>query len=421
MAAETTRTDSLDNKNIPASLQGQEVTFLAEIRRGSKRNLLAPFGIPDPLKIAIVVVLTIAAILFFTRIINPGIATLNWRISFDVNIMLAVLIVIIGALTYGPRIARKPESLRHSGVYAPLVLLGLVALYSLSRFTNFGVFEYTQDKIDLSAIIGLVFFGALVALGLTNNRLAWVSAAGFVLWWGFSIGENGQDFGIKTFNDLITSENGGRLVRALTPPRWDYFTNVIDPMFLTVQIAIAASLMAIIVSLPLGMLAARNTTPHPIVYTAVRFLINTVRSIPSLIVALLFIPFVGLGPAAGIFGLAIHSTSVLTKLYAEAFEAVKPQPAEAMRAVGADGFKTFRWGVFPQAFPLIISYSFFDFESNTRNATVVAFAGGGGIGLLLQANINLLNYANVMVMIVVLVVTVSVLDRASDFIRSKII
>jgi ABC-type phosphate/phosphonate transport system permease subunit len=77
--------------------------------------------------------------------------------------------------------------------------------------------------------------------------------------------------------------------------------------------------------------------------------------------------------------------------------------------------------VFPQAFPLVASYSIFNWESNGRDSTVVAFVGGGGIGFLLQANLSLLDYANVSVMLIVLILTVSMLDRFSDFVRKRII
>jgi phosphonate transport system permease protein len=207
----------------------------------------------------------------------------------------------------------------------------------------------------------------------------------------------------------------------MVPPNWSYFSSVIQPMLLTIQTAIVATVIGIVGAVPLSVLAARNTTPHPVLYNVVRLFVNTIRSIPALVLALIFITFVGLGPVPGALGLGLHTISSLTKLYAEAIEAVKPQPLEALSAAGANGAKRFRWGVFPQVFPLLVSSSIYYWESNTRDATVVAFVGGGGIGFLLNQNLSLLNYANVTVILVTLVITVVVLDRISDFVRARVL
>lgn len=397
--------------------ESRERAFLQRLSQGTNREMAKPFGTPDWRKIITLVVSAGAAILFFTRSVNLGEVTLNWNVRFNVNLVIVSLLVLTAVVSFGPKIAQTPRLLRSQNTLTSIGLVLLVAAFFLFSVLDLGTFDYTLDRVDLSSAVGLLFTLAMLGLALWGSKLALVALGGFFLWWGFSI----QNFGLVTVQDLLTSENGARLLRSLTPPRWEYFSRVIDPMLLTVQTAVAATVIGIVFALPLSILAARNTTPHPAIYNIIRFLVNTTRAIPSLILALLFIPFVGLGPAAGVLGLGIHSISVLTKLYAEAFEAVKPQPLEALNSVGANGLKTFRWGVFPQAFPLVASYSIYSWESNGRDSTVVAFVGGGGIGFLLQANLALLDYANVAVLLIVLILTVSILDRFSDFVRSKII
>jgi phosphonate transport system permease protein len=244
-----------------------------------------------------------------------------------------------------------------------------------------------------------------------------IALAVLFLWWGFSI--DGLNFGI--FSELLTSQAGTSLLRTMVPPSWSYFNLVIQPMLLTIQTAIVATVIGIVGAVPLSVLAARNTTPHPVVYNIVRFFVNTIRSIPALVLALIFITFVGLGAVPGALGLGLHTISSLTKLYAEAIESVEPQPSEALSAAGADGAKRFRWGVLPQVFPLLASSSIYYWESNTRDSTVVAFVGGGGIGFLLNQNLSLLNYSNVSVILITLVITVAVLDRISDFVRARVL
>ncbi len=402
----------------PKDALEQEQTFVKQLEQGANADLARPFGIPNWPTLGLLLVLAIFATVFFADIIDLGKAAINWKLTFNVNLVSGLLVMLAGAITIVPKALKDRQVLRSQNTIGSVVLLLLVSGFFLFSVANLGNFVYTLDNLDLGAVVGLLFLGGILALAVVRRSvIAIVVLLGFFLWWGFSI----RAFGFVTLVDLFTSSNGGRLLRSLTPPRWEYFAKVIDPMFLTVQTAIAATVIGIVFALPLSILAARNTSPHPVIYNLVRFIINTVRAIPSLILALLFIPFVGLGPGAGVLGLGIHSISVLTKLYAEAFEAVKPQPLEALNAVGANGLKTFRWGVFPQAFSLIASYSIFNWESNGRDSTVVAFVGGGGVGFLLQSNLALLDYANVSVLLLVLVLTVTLLDRFSDFVRSKII
>lgn len=395
----------------------QETVFYREISGSDTGRLINPLGTPNWRLIGPSLVSLALAIAFFTHNVNLGQVTLDWSIQFNVNLVAAVLVVLLAVLSIGPKAAKNRNVLKEQTTIASLILLTLAAAFFLFRVLDLGNFIYLVDNLDLSTVVGLVFVLPLVWLAFKGSLTAVAGLLGLFLWWGMSI----DGFGFNTIGDLFTSQNGGRLLNALTPPRWDYFAKVIDPMLLTVQTAVAATIIGIVLALPLSILAARNTTPHPLIYSLMRFIINTIRSIPPLILALLFIPFVGLGPSAGILGLGIHAVSVLTKLYAESFESVKPAPLEALNAVGANGLKTFRWGVFPQAFPLVASYSIYNWESNVRDSTVVAFVGGGGIGFLLQANLALLDYANVSVMLIVLLLTVAILDRFSDFIRSRIL
>jgi phosphonate transport system permease protein len=413
----------LDEKDPPKDLLSmpsrstQEHVFLEQLAQTPQSTLVKPFGTINWQILAPTLACFVLSAVFFTHTLDLGKATINLAFKFNVNIFAGLLVLLLGALSIVPKVLKSPQLLRDQRTITSIILLGLLVAFLLIGIIDLGNFDYTLDKVDVSSVVGFVLVIAMVVLAFFGSLSAIALVGVLFLWWAFSI----QNFGFATLVDLFTSENGGRLLRALTPPNWSYFNRIIDPLMLTVQTAVCSSIIGIAVSLPLSVLAARNTSPHPFIYNVIRFIINMIRAIPSLILALIFIPFVGLGPAAGIIGLSIHSISILTKLYAEAFESVKPQPLEALNAVGANGVKTFRWGVFPQAFPLVASYSIFNWESNARDSTVVAFVGGGGIGFLLQANISLLDYANVAVMLIVLILTVSVLDRFSDFVRSKII
>lgn len=367
---------------------------------------------------------SLVAVVLFAHIIDLGSISVNWTLQFNVNIAVALIILLAGALAIIPRARKNPRLWRERNTHISLVLLVLLAAYFLIgaghlgpiNGLDLGIFTYTFTDININQLVMTLLIILLLWLAFQRSIIAGVALFVLFLWWAFSL----QGFSWDNISSLFSSQNAG-LLKSMLPPKWSYFSLVINQMLVTIQTAVLATVIGVVGALPLCILAARNTTPHPIIYTIVRFLINIIRSIPSLVLALIFVTFIGLGPVPGAFGLGLHTISVLTKLYAEAIESVKPEPIEALSAAGANGLKRFRWGVFPQAFPLLTSSTIYYWESNTRDATVVAFVGGGGIGFILDQNLSLLNYANVSVILVTLVVTVVLLDRVSDFVRSKVL
>jgi phosphonate transport system permease protein len=196
---------------------------------------------------------------------------------------------------------------------------------------------------------------------------------------------------------------------------------IVPAILETLQMAIIGTTGAIILALPFGLLAARNTSPHRLVYQGTRLLLNANRAIPDLIFALIFVAAVGLGPFGGVMALAVGAIGSLGKVYAEAIEAIDPQQVQAVSATGANRFQTFVYGVIPQALPLIASYSILHFEHNVRSATVLGIVGAGGVGLLLERYMALFQYQNLLGALVFLVVVVTLIDRASDALRRRII
>jgi phosphonate transport system permease protein len=196
---------------------------------------------------------------------------------------------------------------------------------------------------------------------------------------------------------------------------------VIPAIIETVQIALIGTAGAIVLSIPFGLLAARNVSPHPVVYQVTRVLLNANRAIPELIFALIFVVAVGLGPFAGVLALVIGSIGTLGKLYAESIEAIDPQQVAAVRATGAPELHVFNYAVIPQAFPNMASYSLLLFESNVRAATILGIVGAGGVGFIIQKYLALFQYQEMIGATLVIIVVVTLIDRASDYIRKKII
>jgi phosphonate transport system permease protein len=231
--------------------------------------------------------------------------------------------------------------------------------------------------------------------------------------------------------------NIANFVSRLFPPRFDVqpwnivlpggveFTpqapRVIPYLVETIQMAIIGTLLGVIMSLPFGLLAARNTSPHPVVYSITRMLLNVNRAIPDIIFALIFVAAVGLGPFGGVLALAVGSVGSLAKLYAESIEAIDPQQVAAVRATGASQMQAFMFGVAPQALPLVASYSLLYFEVNVRSATILGLVGAGGVGFILGKYISLFQYKELMGALIFIIIMVTLIDRFSDYLRKRLL
>ncbi|KAK0350495.1 hypothetical protein LTR94_028802, partial [Friedmanniomyces endolithicus] len=144
--------------------------------------------------------------------------------------------------------------------------------------------------------------------------------------------------------------------------------SLIGQMWLTVQVALWGTFLAVFLALPLSLMASRNIAPSWMVF-GVRRVMDLLRSIPDLVIATLFIVAVGLGPLAGVLALALNTGGVLAKLFSEAVESIDKGPVEGVRATGAGKLHEIVWGVFPQVAPLWTSFALYRFESNSRAAT----------------------------------------------------
>lgn len=216
------------------------------------------------------------------------------------------------------------------------------------------------------------------------------------------------------------SDNMWILINDFFPPDFSEWRLYAEEMIVTVQIAIWGTLLAVVASVPFGVLSSQNIAPAWI-YQPVRRLMDAARAINELVFAMIFVVAVGLGPFAGVMALFIHTTGVLAKLFSEAVEAIESQPVEGVRATGANSVHEVIYGVIPQVLPLWISYSLYRFESNLRSATVLGIVGAGGIGVLLWESIRGFMYPEAAAIILIIILTVSVLDMCSQVIRKRYI
>ncbi|MBV8537836.1 MAG: phosphonate ABC transporter, permease protein PhnE [Alphaproteobacteria bacterium] len=199
--------------------------------------------------------------------------------------------------------------------------------------------------------------------------------------------------------------------------RWPLY---VAQMWLTVQMALWGAFLAVLLAIPLGLLCAGNITPIWI-QQPVRRINDLLRSIPDLVLGILFITAVGLGPLPGVLALAVNTGSVLAKLFSEAVESIDPRPVEGVRATGAHRLQEIAWGVIPQVGPLWTSYALYRFESNARSATVLGLIGAGGIGQTLYDSLNGFNFRETSAIVIVIVVAVTLIDLLSQAMRTRLL
>jgi phosphonate transport system permease protein len=193
----------------------------------------------------------------------------------------------------------------------------------------------------------------------------------------------------------------------------------------TLALALMATSLAVIVALPISFLAAHNLMANnPLtfaIYVVVRTILNIVRSIESLIVAIVFVVIVGLGPFAGVLALTVHSIAALGKLYSEVIEGIEPGPIEAIRATGANWLQVVRYGVIPQIIPPFTAFTIYRWDINVRMSTIIGFVGGGGIGFYLVQWIQINEMRAVSAAFIAIAVVVIILDYASAKIRERLV
>jgi phosphonate transport system permease protein len=196
-------------------------------------------------------------------------------------------------------------------------------------------------------------------------------------------------------------------------------------MLETVTMALVATALGVILAIPISFLAARNLmSSNPItfaIYVIVRTVLNILRSIEALILAIIFVVITGLGPFAGVLALAFHSVAALAKLYSEVIEGIDPGPIEAIRATGANWVQVVRYGVIPQIIPPFTSFTIYRWDINVRSATVIGMVGGGGIGLYLIQWIQNNQLRAVSAAFIAIAVVVILLDYLSAKVRERLV
>ena len=224
------------------------------------------------------------------------------------------------------------------------------------------------------------------------------------------------------FNLGVLMGSGPRFSEFFTrmvPPDWSVSQLIIHSTIETLMIALAGTFLGVVISLPLGFLAASNVSP-PWLSHILKFMLGFIRSIPLIVLALIFVAAVGLGPFPGALAIAFHSVGMLGKLYAEEFETANEGIVHAIEGTGATPLQTLRFGLFPQSITQIISFTIYRFEMNFRDATVLGLVGAGGIGYYIHLYVRGFQYEKVAVLLLVVIAVVTLLDQMTFWVRKAL-
>jgi phosphonate transport system permease protein len=212
----------------------------------------------------------------------------------------------------------------------------------------------------------------------------------------------------------------GQLFSEMVPPDFSRWQHWIRPLIDTLAMSVAGTALAVVLSLPLALLAAPNIAPNAIVCQAARIVLAALRSVPEIIMGIIFVAAVGFGALPGVLALALHSVGMVGKFYAEAIEHVDPRPLEAARAAGASRFQVITHAVLPQVLPQLADITIYRWEYHFRASAVLGIVGAGGIGFELIAALRIIRYDQVSAILITILLCVIVVDGIGARLRKAL-
>jgi phosphonate ABC transporter permease subunit PhnE len=297
----------------------------------------------------------------------------------------------------------------------------LIAAQALVRFSQIGgawaaarlgVFDFIGEFVVLLGQILGAAFDAFAAIGLAGV-LAYMGSR-----LGYRLGRRVSG-GLNRVLSILAGAVAGALLAMAVGQVLAWLYQIVDTQRTVVIPAVVGALLG-------AALAWRSSHRGPIgiglaVYYTARTVFNALRSIEALVLALVFVIWVGLGPFAGALALALHTIAANAKLYSEQVESINAGPVEAVRATGATRLQTVVYAVVPQIVAPYISFTMYRWDINVRFSTIIGFVGGGGIGFLLQQNIGLLDYRAAAAQMLAIAIVVSTMDWASSRLRERFV
>lgn len=228
---------------------------------------------------------------------------------------------------------------------------------------------------------------------------------------------------VTGFNFAMIMKNGKKffdILFAMFPPRWGYLNSIWEPLFDTIKMSLLGSFVGSVLCVPFAVLASANIVKNKVVLGVTKVFLSILRTLPTLVTALIATYVFGLGTLAGTTAITIFTFAYIGKQLYEIFDTVDMGAYEACEAMGLSKPRAFWAAIMPQVLPTYLSTSLYCFEGNVRYAAILGYVGAGGLGLILNEKIGWREYDSVGMILVVLFFTVVLIEYISHFIRSKL-
>lgn len=217
----------------------------------------------------------------------------------------------------------------------------------------------------------------------------------------------------------LPADIGRYLWLMFSAPEWSKLPEALWQTWRSIEMAWVGTVLGILLATPLSLVAARGFGPLWL-RAILRLVFSVIRAVPELIIAIIILSVTGLTPLTGALALAVNGVGTLGKWGYEAVEAVPPGPIEAARAAGGSTAQVLRWGVWPQAQPVFLSFWLYRFEINVRSSAVLGLIGVGGIGDMLTSYTQYREWSTVGMLLIVVIVVTMAIDAASGALRRRI-
>ena len=248
-----------------------------------------------------------------------------------------------------------------------------------------------------------------------RSRMPLIMAVLILVIWG-SIRLTGFDIGII----IRRGHQFTYILNRIFHPNFEYFGKVIGPLLDTIKMSILGSVLGATLALPFAVVASTNINRNNLIVSVCRFLLNIIRTLPTLVIAKFAALIFGLGTFAGTVAITVFTFGVVSKMMYEAIETIDMGAFEAMEAAGGDKFQSFRTACFPQILPTYLSYCLYSLEMNIRAAAILGYVGAGGLGLLINERIGWRDYEGLGMVLLALFVVVFIIENTSQYLRRKL-
>lgn len=219
---------------------------------------------------------------------------------------------------------------------------------------------------------------------------------------------------IKKGKNIVT------ILEKLFNPKWSFFPKVVSPLVDTIKMSILGTVIGCAIAMPVAILASSNINRNAVIVSIFRFILALIRTLPTLVIALVCALIFSLGTFSGTVAIAIFTFGVVSKMLYESIETIDMGPFEAMEALGANKFQAFWSACVPQILPVYLSHCLYCFEMNIRASAILGYVGAGGLGITINERIGWRDYESLGMVLLTLFVVVAFIEFFSAYLRKKL-